>query len=400
MAQKTYQRRYDLDWLRVLAFALLILFHTGMFFNTWDWHVKNPETSPVFEYVMRFLHVWRMPLLFFISGAAVWFAMEKYKPGRFVWERVKRLLLPLLFGMAVIVPPQVYCERVADGEAFGSVWGFYQTVLRFEPYPEGNFSWHHLWYLPYVLTFSVLLLPLFVWLKSPRGRRRLSWMTDWLSAGSRIALTLLPITAAEIGLRPFWPENYDNLVADWAQFAITLIVFIWGFTFASSTAIWRRLEGSRRYLLGVALVTTILQYLVWYGGLRSPVGGAIPYRILATANGWSCILTILAFGYRYLQFTGPRIRYANEAVYPFYIVHQTITVAVGYWMLSMQAPIAVKFVLLASATFLGSWILFEFPIKRLNLIRPLFGLKMRPRIKAPREVAVVGTIAYPASGSE
>ena len=71
------KRRYDLDWLRMIAFALLMLFHTGMLFSTWSWHVKNLETSDYFDYVMRFLHSWRMPLLFFISGSAVWFAMDQ-----------------------------------------------------------------------------------------------------------------------------------------------------------------------------------------------------------------------------------------------------------------------------------------------------------------------------------
>ena len=103
MKRRTYERRYDLDWIRVLAFTLLILFHTGMMFNNWDWHVKNPQTSSLFEYVMVFLSQWSMPLLFFISGAAIWFAMEKYTTRTFSLERIKRLLIPLVFKMPVIL---------------------------------------------------------------------------------------------------------------------------------------------------------------------------------------------------------------------------------------------------------------------------------------------------------
>ena len=112
-------RRYDLDWLRVIAFALLMLFHAGMLFSTWFWHVKNLETSNAFDSVMRFVHQWRMPLLFFISGSAVWFAMERYSTWNYFRERHQRLLLPLLFGMLLIEPDAVDGFYVTKVEAQG-----------------------------------------------------------------------------------------------------------------------------------------------------------------------------------------------------------------------------------------------------------------------------------------
>jgi glucans biosynthesis protein C len=377
MYKAPYQRRHDLDWLRVGAFTLLILFHTGMFFGSWSWHVKNPETSPYFDYVMIFLHQWRIPLLFFISGAAVWFAMEKYRTRRFAWERVKRLLLPLIFGMILLVPPQVYYERLTQGREFASYLEFYGTVAQLEPYPEGNLSWHHLWYLPYVLAYSLLLLPILAFLKSPRGRRLLSRLDVAFQHGGTLFVLLLPNLFSDLMLRPFWPGNYNNLLGDWAQFTAMLLVFFWGFLLASSSSVWPTLERNRFRLLSLAALTTFVRYLVWYGDFGFPAAGL--EHLLGSLHGGSCILTILAFGSRHLRFTCGFLKYANQAVYPFYILHQTITVAAGFHMMSWNLSIPAKFALLVLITFGGCWFLYEFPIRRLTPLRPLFGLGPQSR---------------------
>lgn len=400
MKQRTYQRRYDLDWLRVLAFTLLILFHTGMMFNNWNWHVKNPETSSLLEYVMAFLNQWRMPLLFFISGAAVWFAMEKYSTARFSLERIKRLLVPLVFGMFVIIPPQVYFERRFQGEQFSSIWEFYQTVLELHPYPEGNFSWHHLWYLPYILTFSFLMLPVFRFFKSDRGRQILERATDKLSMRRLYILGFVPIAISELCLRPFWPDSFGNLIDDWAQFTTTLIIFCFGFALASSNRIWPRIERDRRRLLILGVVTMATVYLFRYGDFELPVLGTEIYRIVRSANIWFWILTILGFGSKYLRRDSGFLRYANQAVYPFYILHQTITVMVGYYLVDWDAGIPIKFLVLATATFAGSWALYEFPIKRLNSIRPFFGLKMLKESSDRKTSDSLPRVAYSSRGSE
>src|SRR5512140_3573634 len=105
-------REYGLDWLRVGAFAILIAYHAGMYFVPWPWLVKNPRTYPGLVGPMIFFNLWRLPLLFFISGAGTWFNLQRRSPGSFVWERLGRLMLPLLFGMLVVVPPQTYVQRL------------------------------------------------------------------------------------------------------------------------------------------------------------------------------------------------------------------------------------------------------------------------------------------------
>ena len=167
---ETKIRRYDLDWLRVIVFGLLIFYHVGMFFVPWGWHIKNNVIYEWLRWPMIFLNQWRLPILFVISGMGTYYALGSRSLGRFIGERYLRLAIPLLVGMLLIVPPQVYFERLADGDFNGSYFEFYTTVAFQGIYPEGNFSWHHLWFQPYLFLFSLVLAPIFIQLRKPGNR--------------------------------------------------------------------------------------------------------------------------------------------------------------------------------------------------------------------------------------
>lgn len=108
-------RRYDLDWIRIGAFLLLILYHVGMYYVSWDWHVKSPHASPALEPLLLLVNPWRLSILFLVSGAATAFMLRRQRPGELARRRSSRLLIPLVFGMLVIVPPQSYFEVVEKG---------------------------------------------------------------------------------------------------------------------------------------------------------------------------------------------------------------------------------------------------------------------------------------------
>lgn len=144
-------RRYDLDWLRVIVFVLLIFYHVGMFFVApdWGWHIKNNITYEWIKYPMLFLNQWRLPILFIISGMGTSYALSRRTAWEFAAERTKKLLLPLIFGMLVIVPPQVYVEKISKGSIQGSYFEFWPSQAFIGEYPVGNLSWHHLWRIYY-----------------------------------------------------------------------------------------------------------------------------------------------------------------------------------------------------------------------------------------------------------
>ena len=150
------ERQFYIDWLRILLILSVFLFHIGMIFNTWDWHVKNDQQyGGILRSTMSFLHIWRMPLLFLISGAGTYFALGSRTSAQYLSERFKRLFIPLLAGVFTLVPVQVYIERAS---LYSSLPDFYPHMFQ-GTYPEGNFSWHHLWFIAYLFVIALLISP-------------------------------------------------------------------------------------------------------------------------------------------------------------------------------------------------------------------------------------------------
>ncbi len=395
MGNRAGQRRYDLDWLRVIAFGLLILFHTGMMFVSWNWHVKNPETSVVLEWVMRFLHEWRMPLLFFISGAAVWFAMEKYPLPGYLRERILRLLVPLAFGMLAVIPPQVYFERKFQQWGYSSFWEFYPTIFTSGSYPQGNLSWHHLWYLPYILAYSLVLLPILLWLRTAPGQQTMAIIHRWLCNPGALLLICVPSALSDLCLRPYWPSDANNLVADWGNFSSKALIFLTGFVLCSGEQVWDRIEKYRLRALGLGLVTAAALYFCWYSGVEIQGLYRSAFRVLRNLNIWCWLVAVLGFGRRYLRFNHPFLKYATEAVYPWYILHQTVIVAIGYYAAGWNMAWWWKYCVVLAAMVTVTGLLHEFVIRRTPLLRTLFGLKIKKQ--AARSRVLVAECA-PATG--
>ena len=128
--QLSAERNHYVDWVRVMAFFLLIFFHCAMPFVTFGWEVKNAETSVGLSRLIYWLHQWRIPLLFFISGVGIHFSLQSRSVTAFAGERIVRLFIPLLFAMFFIIPSQVYVERLQQGQFKGSYAEFYPTVNR------------------------------------------------------------------------------------------------------------------------------------------------------------------------------------------------------------------------------------------------------------------------------
>ena len=366
-------RRYDLDWARVMVFGLLIVYHVGMFFVEWGWHVKNNELYTWLQWPMVFVNRWRLPILFVISGMGTYYALSYRSLGQFVWERNKRLAIPLIFGMLLIVPPQVYYERLANGQFTGTLIEFFTTVAYQGVYPEGNFSWHHLWFLPYLLVYSVVLAPLFIyWRKHPENRF-LNWIRQLLGKPGYLFLFVIPLYLTEALMEPFFPVTHA-LVGDWFALTNFLILFLYGFLLLSSGEyFWRALDRIKKIalLLGCGAFMTLI--VIWQfedGIVRHFIEAGV-----AVLNMWAWILVILGYAAKYRNRPTRWLAYANRAVYPFYILHQTITVSIAFYIKDLEWTFWPKFLILGIGTFAGCWILYDLVILRIPLLHPFFGLK-------------------------
>ena len=369
-------RRPDLDLVRVVCIAVLLAYHVGMFFVSWDWHLKNPQLLRSLEPVMEVLHVLRMPLLMLVAGAGTALALGKRSLRAFAGDRTKRLLLPLVFGMLVVVPPQIYVERLDQGRFTGSYLAFWPSVLEGVSYPEGSTSWHHLWFVAYLFTYCLLALPLFAWLRRPSGQAFLARFAAWAARRGALLALFLPLAAIRIALRRY-PETHA-LVDDpklWASYGWLFVV---GHLLGRAPGLWDRLAAQRHGHLGA--------FAVLLAVLLPEAEFPFPFEHLAVwAMAWAGMLAALGYARHHVRAERPWLRRAQALAYPFYIWHQTVIVVLAYGLLRWDPALGpwARLALLLGGSFVGSWALCE-AVARVPLLRPLFGLgPVRRRVEAP-----------------
>jgi peptidoglycan/LPS O-acetylase OafA/YrhL len=381
VSEITSGRRYDLDWLRFIAIVILLFFHTGMLFNPWEWHIKNNETSESFKYWMVWLHFWRMPLLLFISGAGTYMALGKRTPGQFAGERFKRLFIPLIFGMLVVVPPQIYFEYIKKYDGY---WDFYKTVYEFQPYPEGSFSWHHLWFIFYLFFYSLIAIPVLIFLRSPKSLRFKEKVFKILS--SPAGILFIPgafILITQIILRPYFPEQTHAFIDDWAYFTFYFSFFLFGMLCFSSPALWESIGRNRTHLL-ITMIVLLIPFYIFYCYFNDLI--QLPWSrdtvetafdVTAIFVSWSTVITVISCGQHYLNRPHPWLSKINEGLYPFYILHQTVIIFIGYYLCQLPWSIAAKFWSVSFLTLTSCIIFYRLFIRPFNIVRFLFGMKAK-----------------------
>jgi hypothetical protein len=379
------ERRYDMDWLRVLAFGLLILYHVGMFFVPWGWHIKNNWEYEWLQYPMVFLNRWRMPLLFIISGMGTYFSLGKRTGGQFAGERILRLLVPLVFGILVIVPPQVYIERIAHGQFTGSYLDFWPAQAFIGEYPTGNLSWHHLWFLPYILVYSLVLLPVFLYLRPRPNCSILNLMRRLCATRFGLYWLAVPLLQLEWFLDPFFPITH-GLVDDWFNLVYNLVLFLYGYLLVAVRAnFWQNIQQYYRNYLAVGIMAFICFITIIHfedGWQRH-----FPEAVFNQVNMLSWVFGLFGLAATYLNKPSKAIAYCNRAVYPFYILHQTVIIVLAYFIINKDWALAPKFLYLSVGTFGICWLLYEFVIRRIDFLHLVMGVKAeRKKVVVKQEV--------------
>ncbi|MFN2270110.1 MAG: acyltransferase family protein [Anaerolineae bacterium] len=378
METRTGTRRYDLDWLRVLAILTIFIYHTMRFFNSESWHIKNPTTYFVMDVLETILANWIMALIFTVSGASLFYALGKGGVGKFIKDKVLRLVVPLVtMGMIIFGALQIYLDRLSHGEFGGSLFEFIPQY--FQP---DNFAWTgvHLWYLEMLFIFCLIFLPLFLWLKRGSGQRVLGRLGDLLASPGALYLLALPTILCLVLTDS---ESFLGNTAEWGGGSILThaTFFVSGFLIISHEGLQKNIQRFR--WLSLVLVVVLLITLF---GLMTAIGEPPSGSLLAALGralwglwSWSWVLAILGFGTKHLNFNRPFLSYANEAVLPFYILHHPVLLSVGYFIVRWAIPDAVKFVAIDVISFVIIMVLYEFVVRRFNAIRFLFGVKLLVR---------------------
>lgn len=374
-------RHYGLDWLRIGAFALLILYHVGMVFAPWSWVVKSAHRSDAVAWLMLAINPWRLELLFLVSGYASRVLLAKLgDPGRFARIRSYRLLVPLSFAVMFVIPPQEWVRLQLWHGYHGGFWHFLaHDYFRFgtlDGVPLPN--WEHLWFVAYLWAYTMLLcagralLP-----EAVPGR--LNALLEKLGEGGRLLwLPLIWFMATRVALLFALPESHGLY---WSGHATYLPAFLFGVGLAGTDRLWPAIARLWRPALVVALLGYAAILLV---EIRYPGEAVPPHPIMALSRAarmaamWGAVVALLHLAHCSLNHDHRLRAPLSEAVFPFYIMHQTAIVLIGWWLIGRSWSAPAEFALLLGGTGLACW-LFYFAAARLGWARPLAGLSRRRR---------------------
>ncbi len=374
-------RRLDLDWIRVSAFGLLILYHVGLAYAPYDWHIHSAHTFEWMREGVLITNPWRLTLLFLVSGAALRFMTVRRDAGQVARARAERLIPPLIFGTLVLVPIQSWIEAVDKGGWSGDLFGWWLREFSLTGLLNGV-PVNHLWFIVYIAVYSavaVLLMLRPTWVvRAETGLVRL--LPGW-----RIVMVpILYLILIRLTLFPTFGLT-SKLTHDWYNHALSLGAFLFGFLIVRQESLWRDLERYRWVGLGLACAALPIMMLQ----TAHPGGGAfwgIPRNVVFAVDQWAVISAILGFGSLYLRRAdGPVLRYLTDAVFTCYLAHQTILVVAVWLIRPFNQPAVIEASALAVITVGGSLLIYEI-VRRIPLIRPIWGLKpataSKPRLSA------------------
>lgn len=381
------QRRHDLDWIRVLATFGVIIFHTMRMFDPDDWEVKNNITSDLVLIFILFWGQWMMPIFFTISGASTYYSLGFRSPVQFLKARIVRIMVPLLtVGIFVLSPPQDYIRQVTHGVIpsdfpFVEFLSDYVTLNKpFLGFPNFGYPTYHLWYLYFLFVFSLVLLPVFVYLRSESGTSLIASCSRFFNRSWTIYLWVIPICIVTSLLDPSTEIGNLNYYGGWS-FPVYPIILLMGFLLVSHERFEKAVHDQGKIALVMSIITYLGLFITFmflgqddiFGAYGTPMYGL--FMSMRAFNMWCFMIAILYLGNRYFSFTSPRLQYFSEGSLPFYMLHQTIIVIIGYQIAQLQTGILPKWIFLVMTTFIGIMVIYEYGIRRFNPIRFLFGLK-------------------------
>jgi len=374
------ERRVDIDGLRVLAILLVFTTHTAQIFSPLDdWHIASADTSRALGLFTVVMAPGLMPLFMMLAGMSAWLALRNRSAKQFAGERAFRVFLPLLVGTLVVVPPQVYLRRLSRGEFQGSFLEFYPQFF-IGVFPDGNFSYGHLWFLAYLFTYMLAGIPFFALLRSSGGHRFLAAVARLATLPGGILWLFLPLAFGQILLRPLFPMTTGALWGDWSTHAWFFPVYLAGFAVMEEPSLEAAIQRDWRAAFFPALLTTLGLILFARPGdafARIPVDPSLWHLVFWTGftlSTWSWLIFLLGGARAWLTRSSRFLEYWKGRIYPFYIFHQTVIVLVAYLVVRWPMGVWVRFLLIFAISLCATLLLVEAAGRSGSAAR-LFGMR-------------------------
>jgi glucan biosynthesis protein C len=397
-------RLHYLDWLQVLAVLGVFLFHAvHPFDDLADWHIKNAERSVLATFFVGFFNLWGMPFFFLMAGVTSWFSLRRRTPGRYVRERVTQLLIPFIIGAIVLTPIQAYYELIHKG------WWKGGSIVEFILSPEARTYFYteynsitigprifaslgyHLWFVGFLFSFALIALPVFMWLNQDSGKRFVASLARLAKWRGGLLVFVIPLTLIRFILQPFFPEY-----TGWSDFVFMLVFFISGYILIADERFMRAIRQDWLLHLILGIACTLFFFSVAAGvpvsdwlGAPGTLGFYVSHTVWSI-NSWCWTMVVFYVGMRFLDYTNKWLQYSREASYAFFFFHQPAIIFIAFYAVQWDAGITVKLLVVVLGSLLVSLGLIELVIKRLNVLRGLFGMKTRRRETPSTETDLSG----------
>jgi glucan biosynthesis protein C len=365
------KRRYDLDWLKVICILSVLPIHTGFIFTNSPFHIKNLQLSTTLDIITALWGISLIPLLFFISGMTARYALSYISPGEFVKSRVLRLFVPFVFGLLTHVSISTYYQRLDEGAFSGSFWEWYPQHYQGWFGYGGNFPWwgHHLYFLLALFVYSLIALPLFLYLRGEKAQAWLPKAAALLRKPLAVFLLMLPIALIEF-TDPLSRNGFPRM-GGWHMFSYFFFL-VYGYIFACHKDFEQVIRQQVIPLMPVAVLGAA-------GAIASYItSGMITTSTIICAGlyGWSMLFIALWLAGRHLNRSSKILAYLGQVALPIYIIHQAILVPIAYYVVRWNLSIAAKYLIIIGLSYPAVFAAAEI-IRRFGFLRPLFGLPLR-----------------------
>ena len=378
------ERLYYLDWIKMLAVLGVFYAHIAWLFDSlYSWQIENNSKLSA---LVTFGTDAGMALVFLVAGASAWFSLGSRTSRQFIGERFTRLVIPFIAGIILIAPAQSYFMDLSRSLYHGSFLQYYldsfshiRLSLNIQTLAEYGF---HLWFILFLFLFSLIALPLFLYLRRERGQRFISWLAALCERRGGIFVFILPLALIQTGLRALFP-GYRG----WTDFLSWFVFFVYGYFLVANHRfeLAIRKQGRMALFVGIVSFLTILAKMYIPGlsnSWESTPSYSVSYeldQLLFSITAWSWMVFVLYFAMRFLNFSNKIIQYANEAILPFYILHFLMITGITYLFIGWDMNMAVRFLIVSILALVATLVVFELLIRRVSVARRLLGMKPRKR---------------------